>query len=62
MGYPRVSAGDALHLAIMEGQDIEQILSFDSALMGSPESHVCRKQPTWLDSERTRLSVRASAR
>jgi uncharacterized protein len=36
MSYSRVSARDALHLAIMEGQDIEQILSFDSGFDGFP--------------------------
>jgi hypothetical protein len=36
MGYPRVSARDALHLAIMEVQEIERILSFDSGFDGFP--------------------------
>ena len=36
MGYPKMSARDALHLAIMEGQEIDQILSFDSGFDGFP--------------------------
>lgn len=36
MGYPKISARDALHLAIMEGQEIDQILSFDSGFDGFP--------------------------
>jgi predicted nucleic acid-binding protein len=36
MGYPKMSARDALHLAIMDGQEIDQILSFDSGFDGFP--------------------------
>lgn len=36
MGHPRISARDALHLAIMEHHGIETILSFDSGLDGYP--------------------------
>ena len=36
MGYPKMSARDALHLAVMEGQDVDQILSFDSGFDGFP--------------------------
>jgi hypothetical protein len=30
MGHPKISARDALHLAVMESQQIAQICSFDS--------------------------------
>ena len=36
IGYPKMSARDALHLATMEAQDIGQILSFDSGFDGFP--------------------------
>jgi uncharacterized protein len=36
MTYPKMSARDALHLAIMEAQDIDQILSFDTGFDGFP--------------------------
>lgn len=36
LGYARLSARDAVHLAIMEQHGIEQILSFDSAFDGFP--------------------------
>jgi predicted nucleic acid-binding protein len=36
MGYPEMSARDALHLAIMEAQEIDQVLSFDSSFDGFP--------------------------
>src|ERR1700737_662595 len=36
MGYPKMSARDALHLAIMEAQEIDQVLSFDSGFDGFP--------------------------
>ena len=36
MGYPKMSARDAMHLAIMEAQKIDQILSFDSGFDGFP--------------------------
>jgi uncharacterized protein len=36
MGYPKMSARDALHVAIMEGQEIDKILSFDSGFDGFP--------------------------
>lgn len=36
MGHPRLSARDALHLAIMEQHGIERILSFDSGFDGFP--------------------------
>jgi predicted nucleic acid-binding protein len=36
LGQWQVSARDALHLAIMEHQQIEQILSFDSGFDGYP--------------------------
>jgi hypothetical protein len=36
LGYTRLSARDAVHLAIMEQHGIEQILSFDSGFDGFP--------------------------
>ncbi len=36
MGHPKMSARDALHLAIMETQEIDQVLSFDSGFDGFP--------------------------
>jgi uncharacterized protein len=36
LGHRRVSARDAVHLAIMEQHGIEQILSFDSGFEGFP--------------------------
>jgi predicted nucleic acid-binding protein len=36
LGHDRLSARDALHLAIMERHKIEQILSFDSGFDGFP--------------------------
>jgi uncharacterized protein len=36
LSYPKVSARDALHIAVMEAQDIEQILSFDTGFDGFP--------------------------
>jgi predicted nucleic acid-binding protein len=36
MGHPRLSARDALHLAVMEHHEIERILSFDSGFDGYP--------------------------
>jgi len=36
MGYPKMSARDALHLAVMEAQEIDQVLSFDSGFDGFP--------------------------
>ena len=36
MGNPKLSARDALHLAIMERNAIERILSFDSGFDGVP--------------------------
>ena len=36
MGYPKMSARDALHLAVMEAQDIDQIASFDAGFDGFP--------------------------
>jgi hypothetical protein len=36
MGYPKISARDALHLAIMEAQEIDRVLSFDSGFDGFP--------------------------
>lgn len=36
MSYPKISARDALHLAIMEAQGIDQILSFDAGFDGFP--------------------------
>ena len=35
-GYPKMSARDALHLAVMEAQDVDQVLSFDSGFDGFP--------------------------
>jgi uncharacterized protein len=35
-GHPQMSARDALHLAIMERNGIDQILSFDSGFDGFP--------------------------
>lgn len=36
LGHPRLSARDALHLAVMEQHEIERILSFDSGFDGYP--------------------------
>lgn len=36
MGHPKMSARDALHLAVMEAQDVDQILSFDSGFDAFP--------------------------
>src|SRR5258708_17303065 len=36
LGYRRLSARDAVHLAVMEQHGIEQILSFDSGFDGFP--------------------------
>lgn len=36
MGYREVSARDALHLAVMEHNEIDRILSFDSGFDGFP--------------------------
>jgi predicted nucleic acid-binding protein len=36
LGYARLSARDAVHLAIMEQHGIERILSFDSGFDGFP--------------------------
>jgi len=36
MGSQRLSARDAIHLAVMEGHGVEQILSFDSGFDGFP--------------------------
>ena len=36
LGHPRLSARDALHLAVMELQGIDRILSFDSGFDGYP--------------------------
>ena len=36
LGYRRLSARDALHLAVMEEHGIERILSFDSGFDGFP--------------------------
>ena len=36
MGYPKMSARDALHLAIMQSQEISQVLSFDAGFDGFP--------------------------
>jgi len=36
MGHPNISARDALHLAVMESQQIAQICSFDSGFDGFP--------------------------
>jgi len=36
MGHRQISARDALHVAIMEQNGIEQILSFDSGFDGFP--------------------------
>jgi hypothetical protein len=36
LGYARLSARDAVHLAIMQQHGIEQILSFDSGFDGFP--------------------------
>jgi uncharacterized protein len=36
LGYQRLSARDAVHLAVMEQHGIEQILSFDSGFDGFP--------------------------
>ena len=35
-GHPRLSARDAVHLAVMEQHGIEKILSFDSSFDGIP--------------------------
>jgi uncharacterized protein len=36
MGHPKISARDALHLATMEAEGIDQVLSFDSGFDGYP--------------------------
>lgn len=36
MGHPKISARDALHLATMEAQGIDQVVSFDSGFDGFP--------------------------
>ncbi|MFZ0964367.1 MAG: type II toxin-antitoxin system VapC family toxin [Terriglobia bacterium] len=36
LGHPRLSARDAVHLAVMEQHGISQILSFDSGFDGFP--------------------------
>jgi hypothetical protein len=36
LGNPRLSARDALHLAVMEGQGIERLMSFDTGFDGFP--------------------------
>jgi hypothetical protein len=36
LGHPRISARDAIHLAVMERHEIEQILSFDRGFDGFP--------------------------
>jgi uncharacterized protein len=36
MGHPRISARDALHLAIMEKHEIDSIFSFDTGFDGYP--------------------------
>ena len=36
LGHPRLSARDAIHLAIMEQHDVGRILSFDSGFDGYP--------------------------
>lgn len=36
LGYRRLSARDAVHLAVMEHNEIERILSFDSGFDGFP--------------------------
>jgi len=36
MGYPKMSARDALHLAVMEAHGIDQLLSFDAGFDGFP--------------------------
>jgi hypothetical protein len=36
LGSPRISARDAIHLAVMEHQEVERILSFDRGFDGFP--------------------------
>jgi len=36
LGHPRLSARDALHLAVMEQHGVEKILSFDAGFDGFP--------------------------
>jgi predicted nucleic acid-binding protein len=36
LGHPQMSARDAVHLAVMEQQGIEQILTFDAGFDGFP--------------------------
>lgn len=36
LGHPRLSARDALHIAVMEQHRVEQILSFDAGFDGFP--------------------------
>jgi predicted nucleic acid-binding protein len=36
LGYRKLSARDALHIAVMEHQGIEQIMTFDSGFEGFP--------------------------
>jgi predicted nucleic acid-binding protein len=36
LGHPRISARDAVHLAVMEQHEIQRILTFDSGFDGFP--------------------------
>jgi len=36
LGYPRLSARDAVHLAVMQHHRVEQIMTFDSGFDGFP--------------------------
>ena len=36
LGYPRLSARDAVHIAVMEQHGVDRILSFDSGFDGYP--------------------------
>jgi uncharacterized protein len=36
LGHRKISARDAIHLAVMQGQGIEEILTFDSGFDGFP--------------------------
>jgi len=39
LGYPRLSARDTIHLALMESRGINRIMSFDRAFDGFPGIH-----------------------
>jgi PIN domain-containing protein len=54
LGHPRLSARDAVHLAVMQQHGVTRIMSFDAGFDTSPASS---DSP---DGERRRLTLRAS--